>query len=273
MLKVAVTGPDDIAVRHVFERLEELAADESAAVRVTRPSATEAASCHLVIGVDGADDPKVDAWVPGAGGREEIDDLWRRRIAPFALNLARRRRAPRLQKAVVVDPDPSWPAQADRLMRRLAAVLGDRARRIDHIGSTSVAGLPAKNIIDLQVVVDDLDVAVACAAASHDAGFVHVVGPFYGIDRHGAHHDEQVAVDADPCRPANVHFHPAASPLWREMLLLRDWLRADEGHREEYASLKRALAGRTDHDVDDYGRDKMPWIGRALKRAEGWACR
>ncbi|WP_149258643.1 GrpB family protein [Actinomadura sp. K4S16] len=49
--------------------------------------------------------------------------------------------------------------------------------------------------------------------------------------------------------------------------------RADEGHREEYASLKRALAARTDHDVDDYGRDKMPWIGRALKRAEGWARR
>ncbi|WP_258943042.1 GrpB family protein [Actinomadura luteofluorescens] len=86
-------------------------------------------------------------------------------------------------------------------------------------------------------------------------------------------HDEQVAVDADPRRPANVRFHPLASPVWREMLLLRDWLRADRRHRDEYASLKRALAGRPGHDVDDYGRDKMPWISRALAHAERWARR
>lgn len=190
---------------------------------------------------------------------------------PFATNLAQRRRAPRRQQVVLAEPEPSWSAQADRLMTRLAAVMGERARRIDHIGSTSVAGMPAKDIIDLQVVVDDLDAAVAGAAASHHAGFVHVVGPFYGIDRHGAHHDEQVAVDADPGRPANVHFHPASSPIWREMLLLRDWLRADQRHRQEYASVKRTLAEHADHDVNDYSRDKMPWISQTLNRAELWA--
>jgi GrpB-like predicted nucleotidyltransferase (UPF0157 family) len=214
----------------------------------------------------------VDVWVSGTdSGREEVKDLWQRRIVPFATNLTQRRRAPRRQQVVLADPDPSWPEQAARLMTRLTAVMAERARRIDHIGSTSVPGMPAKDIIDLQVVVDDLDAAITSAATSHRAGFVHVVGPFYGIDRHGTHHDEQVAVDADPGRSANVHFHPASSPIWREMLLLRDWLRDDQSHREGYASLKRMLAKRADHDVNDYSLDKMPWISQALDRAENWA--
>ncbi|TDD70573.1 dephospho-CoA kinase, partial [Actinomadura darangshiensis] len=237
-------------------------------VQITQVPVPDAASCHLAIGVESTPRPhdtQVDVWVSDPC---DLPELWQRRLSPFAANLALRRRAPRRQRVVLAEPDPSWTDQAARLMARLAAAIGDRAHRIDHIGSTAVPGLPAKDIIDLQVVVDDLDTAIACAAESHRAGFVHVPGPFYGIDRHCSHHDEQVAVDADPGRPANVHFHPASSPIWREMLLLRNWLRADQRHRDEYASLKREVAAQVDQDVDAYGHTKMPWIAQALTRAE-----
>ncbi len=132
-------------------------------------------------------------------------------------------------------------------------------------------GLPAKDLVDLQVVVADLDVAAAAARSAAVAGFVPVGGAWFGTDRTGTEHREQVFVDADPGRPVNVNLRPVGAPVWRETLLLRDWLRVDADGRSEYAALKRTLAARPGTDVDDYGADKMPWIRSALDRADGWA--
>ena len=61
----------------------------------------------------------------------------------------------------VVDYDDEWPERAATLINELIVALGPRARRIDHIGSTAVPAMQAKNVLDIQVSVDDLDVAVA----------------------------------------------------------------------------------------------------------------
>jgi dephospho-CoA kinase len=54
-------------------------------------------------------------------------------------------------------------------------------------------------------------------------------------------------------------------------LLFRDWLRSHDDERDAYAAMKRGLAQRPGHNVNDYSKDKMPWINAALNRAEGWA--
>lgn len=95
---------------------------------------------------------------------------------------------------MIFDPDPTWPAQAQRLIARLATALGDRTIRIDHIGSTSVPGLPAKDLIDIQLVVTDLEVAGEVADTARAAGFVRVSGPLFGTDRFGTDHEEAVVV-------------------------------------------------------------------------------
>jgi len=274
VLDVAVIASPGLTPDAVVDRLRHHARrDPAPLVSVVAGSPGSAGEHHLVIGVSREDGraenqrDDADVWVADLSA---LDRLWHERIQPFAANVSTRRRAPRLQQAVLVSPDPDWPKQAKRLIARLRHVTAGRVHRIDHVGSTAVPGLPAKDIVDIQVVVDDLQAAVEAAANSSRAGFVHVVGPFYGIDRYGGHHDEQVAVDADPGRPVNVHFHPVASPLWVEMLLLRDWLRADPAHRDEYAVTKRRLAIRPDHNVDDYSLDKMPWISQALGRALAW---
>jgi dephospho-CoA kinase len=100
---------------------------------------------------------------------------------------------------------------------------------------------------------------------------VHVPGQWFGTDRHGVDHPEQVVVDADPGRPVNINIRPAGAPIWRETLLFRDWLRSHDQERDAYAAMKRELAQRPDHGVDDYSKDKMPWISAALARAEDWA--
>jgi len=224
-----------------------------------------AALPQLVIGACGAASSvaTADVWATAAGA----DSLFASRLVPFERNLRTGQRAPRRQAAVLVGPDPAWPGQAARLIERLQAAAGAAALRIDHVGSTSVAGLPAKDVVDIQIVVDSLASARGVADAARRAGFVRPQGAWFGEDRFGRHYPEEVAVDADPGRPANVNVRPADAPVWRDVLRLRDWLRAHEAERDAYLALKRSLAGRPDNHVDRYGTDKMPWIRAALARA------
>lgn len=221
---------------------------------------------HAVIAVDpsSAADARAET-------SEQADALWTGRLVPFEENLRAARRAPRQQRAFLTDPDPTWLKQASRLIARLRFSAENQVLRVDHIGSTSVPGLPAKQLIDIQVVVRDLDVASRVAETARRSGFVHVPGQWFGTDRHGVSHPEEVVVDADPGRPVNVNIRPFAAPIWRETLLFRDWLRSHEYERDAYGAMKRRLAQRPDCDVDDYGRDKMPWISAALSRADEWA--
>jgi dephospho-CoA kinase len=200
-----------------------------------------------------------------------IDALWRERLVPFEANLRTKRRAPRRRMPVLAGPDASWAHDAARLVDRLDAAVGGLALRIDHIGSTSVPGLRAKNLIDLQVTVRDLDDAGAAAEAAREAGFVHVGGEWFGEDRFGVEHPEEVAVDADPGRPTNVNCRPVTAPVWRDALLFRDWLRSLPHERTSYEAMKDRLATQDHVNVDRYSEDKMLWVRAGLERAELWA--
>lgn len=231
------------------------------------PAGTGLPGLHLVIGTEAA--PAADLVLDGSPG--QLDDLWAGRLVPFEASLRAGRRAQRSRQPRLTAPDPSWPAQAARLIARLSSSAGRQIIRADHIGSTSVPGLPAKQLIDIQVVVDNLDTAGEVAGATRRAGFVPVPGEWSGTDRHGTGQPEEVAVDADPGRPVNVNIRPAGAPVWRETLLFRDWLRAHDGERDGYAAMKQELAGRPGIHVDGYSVAKMPWISAALDRAGDWA--
>jgi dephospho-CoA kinase len=274
VLYVGVFGHDE---RRVISRLTGLGA---VVCRVETPPSWDVAdpsivvltgessssSVHLTVATD--PESGVDAMIGATAG--EIDALWHDRLVPFESNLRLGRRAPRRQTAVLVHPDPTWPEQARRLIDRLCFV-DSRILRADHIGSTSVPGLPAKQLLDIQAVVADLADAVGVAEAARRAGFVHAPGPWFGTDRYGIDHPEEVVVDADPARPVNVNIRLVDGPIWRETLLFRDWLRYHDDERNAYAALKSALANQPSAHVDDYSRDKMPWISGALGRAEEWA--
>lgn len=199
---------------------------------------------------------------------ERVTELWNDRIVPFATNLASRRRAPRRRQAIPVPYDPRWPEAAGRLMARLRFALPG-VESIEHIGSTSVPGMYAKDLVDLQMVVPDLAEAERVAAMGHLAGFVSA-GLIQDIDRDGREVPEYCICDADPGQPVNVHIRPRDSIVWRDTLLLRDWLRAVPKGRAEYIALKQDLAAVPGGDVDQYSNDKMPWIAGALRRADVW---
>lgn len=133
----------------------------------------------------------------------------------------------------VVEPDPTWPEQAARLVDTVEAALGRTAVSVEHVGSTSVPGLPAKPLVDLLLVVRDPDDEDAYVPALEEQGFRHVVRePWWQGHRLLRH--------ADP--RANLHVFDGDGAEPARMRLFRDWLRAHPDDRDLYADAKRAAS-------------------------------
>lgn len=220
-----------------------------------------------------------DVWLDNSGDEDDIraavDDLWHNRLLPFERH-AREATYPDRGGPQISDYDPEWPRDARRLIARLKLAAGDAAVRVDHIGSTAVPGLAAKDIIDLQMTVRSLDDADKVAETLTRAGFP--VLPQFTRDTPRAtdpdpeHWRKRTHASADPGRWANLHIRAAGSPGWRYALLFPAWLRADDKARAEYEAVKREVAPRF-ADIQSYAVAKDPWLEEAGGRAEAWAAR
>ncbi|MER6901443.1 GrpB family protein, partial [Amycolatopsis sp. NPDC000740] len=153
-------------------------------------------------------------------------------------------------------------------------IAGSRLVRADHIGSTAVPGLPAKDILDLQLTVSSLDDADALAEALADAGFPRREGEWWDDPQGGdGKWLKRFHQSADPKRPVNLHVRSTETPAWRLALLFRDWIRAHPDERDNYTEVKEALARKhsADGTVEQYAEEKQGWVNEAFVRAEKWA--
>ncbi len=223
-----------------------------------------------------------DVWLDNAGTADQLKaaarTLWNDRIEPFADNLRAGRPAPTEPR--LVPPDPEWPAQAERILARLRTACGHHASRVDHIGSTAVPGLDAKDVIDVQVTVASLDVADDLADALLGAGYVRTeitedVAKDIAKDTAKPGVDGQwgkrLYCSADPGRPTNVHVRVDGWPNQRFALLFVDWLTAEPAARADYLELKRRVAAEGHATTGDYADAKEPWFADAYRRAWAWA--
>jgi dephospho-CoA kinase len=186
--------------------------------------------------------------------------------------------APTAGPPVIVEPDPGWPAEAARLACRIMLAVGSSALGVDHIGSTSVPGLAAKDVLDLQLRVVSLAAADAVADALAGAGFPRRGGEWWdtGHDFEGGHTGERwekrLHNAADPGRPVNLHVRVEGSPGAVLALAFRDWLTADVRVRNRYEMTKRELAA--EHSADAataaYADAKEPWFAAALPELAAW---
>jgi GrpB-like predicted nucleotidyltransferase (UPF0157 family) len=158
----------------------------------------------------------------------------------------------------VVDYDASWPLRFQTLETRLRSLLGDERVRIEHIGSTSVPGLAAKPVLDIDVVVRAASELRPTIRRLEEAGYLHE-GDL------GVPGREALRWPAGGERH-HLYLLVAGSPELRRHLALRDALRADGVLREEYATLKRTLAQRFPADRRAYTSGKSDFIEAALKR-------
>ena len=216
-----------------------------------------------------------DVWLDNSGAPESlsstVDKMWTQRLQPFERNL--RLRIPVCpEKSVLVDARDEWAAQGTRLVARLQVACGERAMRVDHIGSTAIAGLAAMDVLDFQITVDSPEQARALERPLADAGFPprrDIDHDFPEPDVGGPGH-RRCHNGADPGRPVNVHLRVQGTPEQRFALVFRDWLRADADALVEYLQVKRDAAWATD-TIDAYAAAMQPWFDVAYPRGLAWA--
>jgi GrpB-like predicted nucleotidyltransferase (UPF0157 family) len=165
---------------------------------------------------------------------------------------------PQYQQIVVADYDPIWPHWFESAAFRIREALGDKVLQLDHVGSTSVRGLPAKPLIDINMAVADTTDEDAYVPPLEAIGYeLRVREPDW--------YEHRLLRGFDP--PVNLHvFNPGCEELDRT-LLLRDWLRTHEDDRELYARTKRELAKRNWKYVQNYADAKSEVIQEILARA------
>jgi GrpB-like predicted nucleotidyltransferase (UPF0157 family) len=167
--------------------------------------------------------------------------------------------AQRLQGRIeICDYDPRWPELYAREAERIGRVLGDRVVLLEHAGSTSVPGLPAKPIVDVVLEVRDSSDEPAYLPDLEDAGYrLTIREPDWFEHR----------VFKGPDTDVNLHVFSAACAETQRMLLFRDRLRRDEADRELYARVKRELSARDWAFVQQYADAKAEVVAEILARA------
>jgi GrpB-like predicted nucleotidyltransferase (UPF0157 family) len=182
-------------------------------------------------------------------------------------------RGQRLPAIEIVDHRAGWPAEFATIRDRLSTALGPLALRIEHIGSTSVAGLAAKDVIDVQVSVARLDPSVAQALTQ--AGFravAEITGDHVPPGGSASADDWAKLFFTEPvgARRVNIHVRRVGSANERYALLFRDYLRAHPPVAAAYAEFKRRLSTALAAGAD-YADVKDPAVDLIYLAAEQWA--
>jgi len=166
----------------------------------------------------------------------------------------------RKDRIVIVEYDPVWPQMFTEQAHRLHTVLSPWLMRpVEHIGSTSIPGLPAKPIIDMLALIDDYDGFADALPRAESIGWKAAPEPG---DREGR--QRSLCFPSVELRSHHLHVVEARSGHWKEWLMFRDHLRAHPDLAAQYARLKTGLAAEDDTDRPRYRSAKAPFIRSVL---------
>ncbi len=167
----------------------------------------------------------------------------------------------------VVDYDPDWPVIFARLAAVLQKQLGRLAQRIEHVGSTSVPGLAAKPIIDLDIVIAGETALPQVCTLLAELGYQHEGN--LGIEGREAFKREDTTVprvwQGTEWMTHHLYVCPADGRELARHLAFRNYLRTHPDVRDAYAELKRRLAEQYTYDRDGYTEAKTAFISRVLQ--------
>src|SRR5215212_9049914 len=259
-LVVVVSADEETRIERLIKRgMDE--ADARARIKAQAPEEQRRAIADVLLDNSGSQGELV----------EKARDLWYNRVLPLAHNIRTRQRVQYDYK--LVPYDATWLEQAQRIIKRVQTACAAKALRVDHIGSTAVPGMDGKDVIDIQVTVQSLDIADELVDPLTNVGYPRVEG----ITTDTPHAGDPVVwakrfhAAADPGRPANVHVRVDGWPNQQSALLFPEWLKAVPEARDEYVAVKRdATASR------DYVQAKERWLSDAYHlacegaNATGW---
>ncbi len=221
-----------------------------------------------------------DVWLPNDGTQGELRDavggVWHERLVPYDDNLRHGIPVRRPRPVGLCEPDPTWPAAGARVVARIAHALAGHGVEVDHVGSTSVADLVAKDVIDIQVGVRRLADAdhTAFAAALARAGYL--VRPDNRFDTphpagaEAAGWEKRYYSGCDPEQVVHLHVREIGSPGYVFALAFRDWLRAEPAARTAYGAEKRRAADVEVTANGDYTSAKEPYFEVTFAHVQEW---
>lgn len=159
--------------------------------------------------------------------------------------------------------DPSWEASAQEAASRLREILGEDAKDVQHIGSTSIRGILAKPIVDMAVGVDKLEDMRRHDPELAEGGFL-----FRGEDMPG----QLLYVLAGPEDSRTHHIHVVlwGGRDWNNYINFRDYLNCHPDMAQRYSQLKEELCGKYAGDRGSYTQSKQALIDEILTRAREW---
>ncbi len=176
---------------------------------------------------------------------------------------------PKTRYIQVVDYDPQWAIVFSELKRVLINKLGNLVQSIEHVGSTSVPGLAAKPIIDLDVIIASKELLPAVITCLNELGYFHEGD--LGIQGREAfgRKGSNVPFDGTSKIWQNHHLYVCLqnSEALARHLAFRNYLRANSKEMMAYGELKRQLARQFPHDIDSYLAGKASFVEEMTQRA------
>ncbi len=171
---------------------------------------------------------------------------------------------PKMRRVVVVPSDPAWPTMFERIAADVRRALSCPVINLDHIGSTSVPGLPAKPIIDMLLEVDRVELL------DDETARLQAIG-FHAWGENGIAGRRYFTKQKSGERIAHMHAFGTGDPGLTRHLAFRDYLRAHPAVALEYGELKERVAAASDHDIDAYMDGKDAFIKHHEAEALRWS--
>ncbi|MFE5323671.1 GrpB family protein [Paenibacillus sp. NPDC056579] len=164
-------------------------------------------------------------------------------------------------EVIIQEYTPEWIEEFEKEKLQIHHALNDKAISIEHIGSTSIVGLPAKPIVDIAVGVNLLNDADLFIEPLKELGYEYVPKMEFpnrrffrkGLWRKGTHH---------------LHIYEITSEEWNNNLLFRNYLKSHPEKLQEYAALKKHLASMYPEDRATYTELKAPFIKSIIELAK-----
>lgn len=153
----------------------------------------------------------------------------------------------------VIPYDPEWKKNFENEVKIIQPIFEDKALQIEHTGSTSVPGLAGKPTIDILVLVNNVSEIDVLNQRMEAIGY-KVLGEYVTS---GA---RLFVKEEDNIRLVNLHVFQKVHPHAREMLQLRDWLRAHPDDVKEYSDLKFELVKKYPNDYAQYRKYKDEYM-------------
>ena len=163
------------------------------------------------------------------------------------------------KRVVVASYDETWEERFREIRKELEAALGDLALRIEHVGSTAVPGLPAKPILDIDVVIRDYGVFDAVVSALKEIGYEHE-GDLGIAGREAFRYDGK-----EHLMKHHLYVCPEDSAELRRHIAFRDYLRSHPEAVKEYSRVKEEGARLYPDDIEGYIAHKAPFIERVYR--------